>query len=275
MTQTRQAKPVPSTATDRIDRVGKLTWHRLGDLKPSPVAQRNKLNQSRVEHLRANLDLEQIGYLTVNERDGNVYLIDGWHRCEALLQFGFEPETLIECETYAGLTEQEEAERFLKLNDRLAVHALDQFRMAVAAGRPTEVAVDQLVRRADLQIGWDGNQVRAVAKLVKVYQTAGAVGLAKTLTIIRDAYGIRGFVAVVIDGVGMLVARYGDRVDETATKKLGSEYGGVGGLLNQAAVIQRTVGGRKGVAVAAAAVEIINRGAARGKKLPSWWREES
>src|SRR4051812_32882071 len=95
----------------RIDRAARLQWHALGELYPSPVAQRHKLNQGRVDHLCANMDLEQLGYPTVNVREDRKYIIDGWHRVEALRQFGFTPDDKIECVTYFKLDGAAEAER--------------------------------------------------------------------------------------------------------------------------------------------------------------------
>jgi len=56
--------------------------------------------------------------------------------------------------------------------------------------------------------------------------------------------------------------------------KLSKANGGVNGLLNKAEVLRRSTGNQKGQCVAAAAVEVINKGRG-GKKLPSWWKADA
>ena len=269
--------PTEKATKNRVERQDHLRWFRLGVLHPSPVAQRQKLNLARVDHLAANLDLEQIGNPTVNERGGKVYIIDGWHRIEALKLFGFADEDSVQCWTYTDLSEGQEAERFLKLNDTLTVDAMSKFRVGINAGRLVECDVDRIVRAQNLVVTRDkiDGGVHAVGTLVRIYNRAGAAVLARTLRIVRDAYGTPGLDAAVLDGIGLLCARYnGELEDQLAVTKLSKVLGGVGGLLGRGALLRKQTGQARGQCIAAAAVEIINAGRG-GKKLPSWWREEA
>jgi hypothetical protein len=260
---------------NRVEREARLRWVPIALMAISPVAQRD-LNQSRVDHLVANFDLEQIGTPTVNHRDGAWYVIDGQHRIEALRQIGWGDQQ-VQCWAYEGLTEQEEAEKFLKLNDYLAVNALAMFRSAVTAGREVECDIDRIVRASGLVVTGDKvpGGIRAVKTLGRIYSRSGPAALRQTLHIVRDAYGDPGLESAVIDGIGLLCARYGGELDvPTAVEKLGKVYGGVNGLLGKAENLRLKTGNAKGHCVAAAAVEVINSGRG-GKKLPSWWREDS
>jgi hypothetical protein len=260
------------TSDRRVEREARLRWVPLAKMKVSPVAQRD-LNESRVDHLVANMDLEQIGHPTVNERDGSYYIIDGQHRVEALKAIGYGDQQ-IQCWTYLGLTDEEMAERFLKLNDYLAVSAFDRFTKGVAAGRDVESDIDRLVRAQGLRVSRDkiDGAVAAVGTLRRIYTRAGSKTLGRTLRLARDAYGDPGLDAAVIDGLGHLCQRYnGELNDEAAVSKLAGVYGGVNGLLGKAEVLRRQTGAQRGPCVAAAAVEIINQGRG-GKKLPSWWK---
>lgn len=256
----------------KVEREARLRWVPLADMRVSPLAQR-ELNRARVNRIAAEFDLEQIGTPTVNERGGHFYIIDGQHRVEALREIGWGDQQ-IQCWTYSGLTEEEEAEKFLKLNDTLAVNAFAKFKVGVQAGRETECDIDRIVRAQGLRVSMDHKDgaIAAVGALRRVYSQAGPGQLARTLRIVRDAYGDAGLDAAVISGIGLLCSRYDGNLDERhAVTALSKAHGGVNGLLGKAETIRRATGGAKFHCVAAAAVEIINAGRG-GKKIPAWFR---
>lgn len=259
----------------KVERETVLRWVPIADMKISPLAQRD-MNNARVNKIIAEFDLEQIGTPTVNGRDGFYYIIDGQHRVEALRGIGWGDQQ-IQCWTYRGLTEQEEAEKFLKLNDTLAVNAYAKFRIGVQAGRETETDINNIVQGQGLRISTDKTEgaISAVSALRTVYHQSGPGQLARALGIIRDAYGDAGLQAAVILGIGLMCGRYDASLDTArAVEVLGKSHGGVHGLLSKGETIRRQVGGAKMHCVAAAAVEIINAGRG-GKKLPSWWHTEA
>lgn len=256
----------------RVQREARLEWVPIPDMRVSPLAQR-ELNQARVNQLSADFDLEQLGTPTVNLRDGNWYIIDGQHRMEALKAIGYADQS-VECWAYKGLSDVEEAEKFLKLNDTLTVAAFPKFKVAVQAGRAEECEIDRIVRSVELRVSMDRSQgaVSAVNTLRRVYRRGGAQCLARTLVIIREAYGDPGLEAMVMDGIGLLIHRYGDAVDDgRVVAGLAGASGGVNALLGKAENLRRQTGNAKAHCVAAAAVEIANRSKG-GRKLPSWWR---
>jgi len=238
-------------------------------MRVSPLSQR-ELNRARVDRIVADFDLEQMGTPTVSKRGDYFYIIDGQHRIEALKEIGWADQQ-VQCWTYEGLTEAEEAERFLKLNDTLAVNAFSKFRVGVNAGRPEECDIDRIVRAQGLRISHDkkDGSVSAVGTLRKVYNRAGAGNFATALRIIRDAYGQPGLEAAVIEGVGLFVQRY--EVDEALTiDRLGKAHGGVNGLLGKAEILRKQTGNQRGHCVAAAVVDVLNAGRG-GAKIPTWW----
>lgn len=261
-----------TSATTRVNRDARLRWVPIPEMKVSPLAQR-ELNAARVDHIAANFDPEQIGTPTVNLRDGHFFIIDGQHRIAALKEIGWGDQN-VQCWTYEGLTEAEEAERFLKLSDTLTIDCFAKFRVGVTAGREDVVEIDRVVRTQGLVVSKDKvpGAIGAVGTLRRVHSRAGSVVLGRTLRIIRDAYGDHGFRAEVIDGIGMLCQRYNGELDEsTAILRLSTTHGGVNALTAKAEVLRRQTGRQKNHCVAAAAVEIINRGKS-GKKLPNWWQ---
>ena len=258
----------------RIERQARLRWVPLAQLRVNPLAQRD-LNTARVAKLAAVFDPELMDAPTVNHRGDWYYLIDGQHRIAALKQWlSSWQDQQVQCWTYEGLTEAQEAEVFLKLNDVLAVPAFAKFQVSVQAGRPGEADVDRIVRALGLRIapGRAGGGICAVATLRRVYARGGAAVLSKALRIIRDAYGEAGLDGPVIDGIGLLCQRYdGQLGEQRAVDRLAAAHGGVSGLRSRAGQLRQTTGTATAQCVAAAAVELINRGPG-GTKLPSWWK---
>lgn len=263
--------------TNKVERDARLRWVPLGRMRVSALAQRD-LKPAWVDHIVANMDLEQIGTPTINERDGHYFIIDGQHRVEALKAWLGEdwPAQTLQCWTYSALSEQDEAERFLKLNNALSVAALAKFRVGVQAERPIETDIDRIVQAQGLRVTRDQVEggIRAVGTLRRVYTRSDGEVLGRALRIIRDAYGTPGLDGPVIDGIGHLCARYNGEFDDVkAVRQLSNIHGGVYGLLNSAAKLRRDTGSARGHCVAAAAVDAINRGRG-GKKLASWWKSD-
>ena len=262
----------------RAEREARLTWVPLGLMRVPQMAQR-EIKQGRVDHIAANMDLEQIGTPTVNKRGGHFYIIDGQHRVEAYKQWigeGWEEQQL-HCWTYTDLSEEEEAERFLKLNDTLSVQAFDKFRIGFNANRAEEVEISAIVQRAGLTISQSRAEgaIGAVGTLRRVYRRESGAVLLRALGIIRDAYGTPGLEAAVIDGIGLLCGRYNGELDTShAVTRLSSAAGGLAGLMNRAYFQKNQTSAPLNQCVAAAAVELINRGKG-GKKLPAWWKGDA
>ena len=198
------------------------------------------------------------------------------YRIEALkLWFGSWENQQVQCWCYEGLTEAQEAELFLTLNDTLTVQAFAKFTVSVQAGRATEADIDRIVRALGLHISSTraGGGIAAVATLRRVYDRGGAAVLARALRIIRDSYGEAGLDGPVIDGISLLCQRYdGQLPEQRAIQRLSAAHGGVTGLLSKAAQLRQTTGSATAQCVAAAAVELINRGCGKNAKLPGWWR---
>lgn len=249
----------------------------LGKTMVLEIAQRRR-DPAWVEHLLSEFDLDQIGFPIVSQRDGKFWIIDGQHRIEALKRFlgdGWERQ-IIQCKTYSGLSAQQEAELFLRYNDVRQVRTFDKFMVGVTAERHDEVAIKRIVEAQGLHISASKNQsggISAVGVLKRLHSRSDEATLAKTLRIVRDAYGDTGLEAVVIDGIGHLCKRYNGALDEQVAKnKLGAARGGVKGLVNRAAELKLRTGNSMPICVAAAAVDIINSGRG-GAKLASWWSE--
>lgn len=178
----------PNNTQRRLQREGHPLWVSVDEIVVNPLAQQ----QLRISHARSiasGFDPEKFGMPIVSHRDGKYFVMDGQHRVEALRIMGWDDQA-IQCWVYEGLTEAQEAEHFLGHNYRKNVQAFDQFEVGITAGRDEENDIRRIVLAAGLKVSRDADGIAAVTALRKVYRHSPST-LARTLKIIRDAYGPR------------------------------------------------------------------------------------
>lgn len=256
----------------RKARKSHLRWVRLGDCKVSLHAQ-GQFRPGHAEKLASRFDLEAVGFPVCSLRDGCYYLIDGQHRVQAALLFGFEPDDKLQMEVYEGLTESEEAELFLERNFVKAKSAWDKYHVAITADRDEESTIDRAVRAQGLSVGaYRGPKVIAAIQPLRTLYRLGGPGLvSRTLRIILESFGDTAFDSPVIHGLGLFLHRYGNQVtDSRLIEQLQKTAGGLNGLMEPSRKLRATMGETLPQCVAAQATSIYNR--AGGKKLPPWWK---
>lgn len=264
-------------STAAFKRSGSIRTIRLGDMRVSPAAQR-EINLAFARHITDNFDPDKLGQITVSERDGFYWVVDGQHRLQGTKDYlgeGWE-EQCLEAYCYKGLDEEREAELFLNLNNVRAVDAFDKFKVAVTAGRPIQTDIDRIVRSLNLKIsrGSDDGSIAAVTALTKVYEKYGPKGLVQTLWVLREGLGLRGFDSVVIEGVGLFVARYEGRLDkERLVKKLAAMPLGLRGLISKARLVRERLGQPIPQCIASVITEMYNSGTRGTQGLGSWWKD--
>lgn len=254
-------------------RSSRLTWVNVSDLRINPVAQR-EFSQTWADKLLSEFDPDKLQTPHVHKReDGSLYTVDGQHGSWAYGEF-FGPDQKIEVHLYEGLTEQEEADLFLSLNNKKPVGAMAKFKVGVTAGREIECDIDRIVRANGCTVSHNGadNAISAVGALTTIYNRHGSATLGKTLRIIGDSFAESGFERPVLLGVAMVLARYPDADTLRLVKQLRGLRNGWKGVVHKTALIKAQMGCTQVEAAAAAVVEIYNAGRG-GKKLPSWWRE--
>lgn len=261
------------TLPARVERGCHLKWVRISDMKVSPAAQR-EFRPHWKDYLVANFDTSKMGVPTVSHRDGSYWVVDGQHSTEALRDLGY-GESQVQCWVHENLTEAEEADLFLVLNDRLPVNVFDKFNVGIVAEREVPTDIDRIVRALGLSVGKAKGEgsIGCVGTLTHVYRSGGPRTLARTLRITRDAFGDPGYQAAIIKGIGLVCSRYNGELDDTtAVAKLGGMRAGASALLSKANVTQKQTRKPIGDCVAAAVVDVINSGKG-GKKLGSWWKD--
>src|SRR5262245_7247615 len=117
----------------------------LKAMSVSPVVQR-ELKHARVDHLLENFNLADFGMPGVSLRNGHYYIIDGQHRVAAYKAWSrtWEKEGVM-CIVHEGLTESQEADMFLRLNDVLLVGSFDKYHKSLTAKRTVETTVQKIL----------------------------------------------------------------------------------------------------------------------------------
>lgn len=258
---------------EKRQRASHLRWIPIAEMRVSPKAQR-EFRKSHAEKFAADFDLEALGFPVVSMRGGHYWIVDGQHRIEALKMIGWSDQS-IQCETYENLSEAEEAELFLRRDDRRAIRPFDKFRIGITAERDEETDINRIVMGLGLRVSTDGDEksLACVGAMHRVYESGGPGVLSRAIRILRDAYSGDGarFRAELVGGMGLVCQRYnGELADDRAVTRLGSMHGGAMELLRVANGIKLKTGHRKDDCVAAAVVDAVNGGRG-GQKLPSWW----
>jgi hypothetical protein len=178
---------------------------------------------AHVAKIVANYDPRLFGALTVNDRSGVLFVIDGGHRLAAAKELGL---TSVPCHVLTGLTSQEEAGLFYHVNiNRLKANSFERFVSLRHHGDPHALEIDALIRKN----GWTpsatygiGN-VHALAAVEGVYNRDGAEGLDETLGFIKRTWNgsDRATEGQMIRGVAHFLRYASEKVDlQDVSRKL-------------------------------------------------------
>jgi hypothetical protein len=256
-------------------------------IRPVPIAQmrvppalicQREFRKAHGDRIAAELDLNKLGYPIINQRDGNYWVVDGQHRIYALRENGFGKDAL-DCEVYEDLSDAEMADIFLGRDARKPIPLYDKFHVACTAGRKRERDIQRVVEANGQKISRQPTEgISAVGALSSVYDRSGDVVVGQVVRTINLGFGgdPLAFDSSIIEGLGLLFNRYNGKTNE---KQLGSKLSdlrqGARELLRKAEAIRARTGNQKKQCVAAAAVDIYNKGLGPrdGHRLPSWWEE--
>lgn len=201
--------------------------------------------QSWVRKIQRNLDPLAVGVVYVSERsDGKLAIVDGQHRVLALIEAGLGDQP-IHCLVYEGLTLSEEADQFLKLNDRRSVNAVDKFRVGVTAGLEDCVGVAEILDDLHLQIvgepSRNGNApIGCPTAMLGIYnrngEREGPQALRCALKTAITAFGTDGAAldGKVVGGLGEIFLSNGWVESKALAERLAKFPGGAAGLIGKA-----------------------------------------
>jgi hypothetical protein len=194
--------------------------HKIETRKPGSVTVdlrvQRPLDQRRVDALIGEWDPMALGVPTLSAReDGTLICLDGNHRLEVLRQTG-QGDKAISCTVYRGLSLEQEAAMFAKLNNTKRLSPLQLFAVAVVQNEPLALACNLIVDRAGL-IAERGhkNSFVAVTALMRAYEWDKGNSASAALTTAVAAWGPRreAVVGHLFSGLANVFYRYGEQVN--------------------------------------------------------------
>lgn len=237
-----------------------------------------ELIPARVRKLVKSFDLDAIGVVTVSERakgERFVYVvIDGQHRVIALREHGLNDWPL-KCHVYTGLSLQDEAWIFRKLNDHRLLSKWEDFDKGLREGDAECKGIERIVDDAGLglyKVSQD-QKVACIATLQKIYRNSmfgrnGADVLREALDISVESWGgiSSGLEGSVLEGLSLVAGKYNGEVDRKAlVQKLSKYPGGPSALLGNARGLRNIKSLPVPRLVASLVVSLYNKGRRSGQ----------
>lgn len=204
---------------------------RVSELKTIPNQQTQRLiNRSHVKEIADNFDRNVFAPVTVSCRDGEYYILDGQHRVGAVkLRFG--DSYIVECKVIYGLTAEQEADLFVKINtSQKMLNASDVVKGKYYANDPQVVAIKKMCDRNGIEFGFESGsrnkqdgRIIAVKTLCDTYEKLGKTTTERIIKLLNDTWNgnAEGLSATMIKAMAVIMSLYSSELnDKIWVKKL-------------------------------------------------------
>ena len=188
------------------------------------------INRKRVNKIKRNFHEDMVMPAIVSFRDGKYYIIDHQHQTQAIYELnGCNPNILILCDVREGLTYEQEAELYFRLNTGQAILTFnDLYKGRVEAKEETALIFRDIVESCGYLV--DGNTSTSIKALKTAHNIFDKVnGQEKLKTILtltntcwpNDAYGVCG---QMLEGLSLFLDNHGNEYDQKRFIKIMSEH---------------------------------------------------
>lgn len=244
---------------------------KVGDLSVDPNVQRS-VKPSRVKELADDFNPAALGVLTTSHRSPHqIHIVDGQHRYLAAEKATY--KGVIQTMEYKGLTVPEEAALFRQLNNTRTVSAIDRFLVSCVEQNPDALRLSGYINVHGWALGASASdgKLSAIGSLERVYAKSPEAA-DSALAVLTTAYGHRpaAVAGSLLEGLGVMLARYNRQVDlDDLAKRLSGYAGGPEALLGHARGQKAARTGNLSRHVAALITDIYNA-RRRSTALPAW-----
>ena len=177
-----------------------------------------------VDKLVREWDLRLLTPLVVSYRDGRYYLVDGQHRACCMRKMSDGKDVVALCQVYCGLTYEQEAELYYKL-DRAKGH----LRLSSATKALLESGADSMITDIKKRIEGAGFiwaldkptgeafEIEATRTVINAYQLLGGAAFSRMLSLLAKTWhGVPSSMkACIISGMALFVKTYETELNDT------------------------------------------------------------
>lgn len=171
----------------------------------------------RVNSIAKKFDIDKFHDITVSLRDSHYYIVDGNHRVAILKKLGINE---VQCRLHFGLSYEEEALLFCKLNEKGLSKAVTDYERLIGKleGKDEDaIKMSEIINKHGFRIDAqkEDNRLVCVSTITKIYERYGADNFDKTLFILRTAWqGDKDSLKrYMVEGIAYLLDVYKDEVD--------------------------------------------------------------
>ena len=152
------------------------------------------IDENVVDRLIRNWDERLLDPLVVSFREGRFYVVDGQHRISAMRKMNGSADIIVPCKVYSGLSYEQEAELYYKL-DRAKTHlSLAQVTKAILESgiNPSYTEIQRLIEAAgfrwalEKKSGGAEHEILATRAIFSAYHTLGAGLFARMLVLLNS-----------------------------------------------------------------------------------------
>ena len=145
------------------------------------------IKRSRVIYIKKNYDPAEVRPVVVSLRDGKCYIIDGQHTAVALYELNKkDPNSLIYCDVRTGLTYEEEADLYVRLNkNSKKISIVDEIKGLIESRDVNALLFQEVIEHSGYTL-FSSNGIRAVSASWSIFNGKnGHEQLEKVLTLIN------------------------------------------------------------------------------------------
>lgn len=186
------------------------------------------ISRQRVVHIKKNYNPSEVRPVIVSFRDGKYYIIDGQHTSVALYELNDkDPNTLIYCDVRTGLTYEDEADLYVRLNkNSKKISTEDEIKGLIESRDHDALLFQEAIEHSGYTL-FSGNSINAVSASWSIFNGKnGHEQLEKVLTLINMTWqNKRGAThSTMLRAMDGFIAAHSDEYDENVfVKKLSKE----------------------------------------------------
>ena len=197
----------------------------------SGQAYQRPVDEKAVDNLIKHWDDRLLDPLVVSFRDGRFYVVDGQHRISAMKRMNGSANVMVPCKVYSGLTYEQEAELYYKLDLAKTHLTMAQSTKALLESGVNKdyTEIRRLIEAAgfrwmlEKKAGAAKNEILATRAIFSSYKTLGADAFSRMLALLKRTWdGVPDSLsAMMISGMTLFLKTYDKELDDkTFTQRL-------------------------------------------------------